>query len=55
LLLNLLPIYDSFHEIINSEFYLGVNLSLFFNQVTDEDNATAYTRNNSVDISGKDW
>lgn len=38
LLLNLLPIHDSFHEIINSEFYLGVILLTFFNQVKDEEN-----------------
>jgi hypothetical protein len=62
-LLNLLPIYDSFHEIINFEFYLGVILSPFFNQVTYEencktfvqDNATAHTANNSVDTSDEDW
>lgn len=61
LLLNLLPIYDSFHEIINSEFYLGVILSPFFNQGNNEenyktfmqDNAAAHTANNSVVKAGE--
>jgi hypothetical protein len=62
-LLHLLPIYDSFHEIINSVFYLGVILSPFFNQVTDEENyktlmqdiATADIANNSANTSGEEW